>query len=153
MSAHLIPILVESSWYLLETARVREVLGAEPWLPVPRARAELPGVVVWRGRAVPLVDIARVLGVANGANPQRARTLIVNHEQGVVALPIDAAREVKSVPQDRLQPMHDEVIPYATHELDEEGIVTPVIDLDRLIADLHRVAGANDDAQAVGRAR
>ncbi|HET7542100.1 MAG TPA: chemotaxis protein CheW [Polyangiaceae bacterium] len=153
MSAHLLPIMVESSWYLLETARVREVLGAEPWLPVPRARAELPGVVVWRGRAVPLVDIARVLGVTNGAPAQRARTLIVSHEQGMLALPIDAAREVKSVPEGRLQPMHDEVIPYATHELDEDGVVTPVIDLDRLISDLHRVAGANDEGRDMGRSR
>ena len=153
MSAHLIPIMVESSWYLLETKRVREVLGAEPWLPVPRARAELPGVVVWHGRAVPLVDIARVLGITSGAMPQRARTLIVSHEQGMLALPIDAAREVKSVSEDRLFPMHDEVTPYATHELDEDGVVTPVIDLDRLISDLHRVAGANDDGRDLGRAQ
>jgi chemotaxis signal transduction protein len=153
MSAHLLPIMVESSWYLVETGRVREVLGAQPWLPVPRARAELPGVIVWRGRAVPLVDIARVLGVATGANAQRGRTLIVSHTQGIAALAIDAAREVKSVSEERLLPMHDEVVPYATHELDEEGVVTPVIDLDRLISDLHRVAGASDDGSSPRRAR
>jgi len=153
MSAHLLPIMVESSWYLVETGRVREVLGAQPWLPIPRARAELPGVIVWRGRAVPLVDVARVLGVASGANAQRARTLIVTHEHGMAALSIDAAREVKSVPEDRLLPMHDEVIPYATHELDEEGVITPVIDLDRLISDLHRVTGTSDDAPSRGRAQ
>jgi len=153
MPAHLLPIMVESSWYFVTTQQVREVLGAQPWLPIPRARAELPGVIVWRGRAVPLVDIARVLGIGNGAGAQRARTLIVNHEQGVAALSIDAAREVKSVPEARLLPMHDEIIPYATHELDEDGVVTPVIDLERLISDLHRVAGASEDGSNVGRAR
>ena len=153
MSAHLLPIMVESSWYLIETGRVREVLGAQPWLPVPRARAELPGVIVWRGRAVPLVDIARVLGVASGGSAQRGRTLIVTHEQGIAALAIDAAREVKTVPEGRLLPMHDEVIPYATHELDEEGVVTPVIDLDRLISDLHRVTFASDEGPSPRHAR
>lgn len=153
MSAHLLPIMLESSWYLVETARVREVLGTQPWLPIPRARAELPGVIVWRGRAVPLVDIARVLGVASGAGAHRARTLIVNHEQGVAALSIDAAREVKSVPEAQLLAMHDEIIPYATHELDEEGIVTPVIDLARLISDLHRVTGSAENAPNAGRGR
>lgn len=153
MSAHLLPILLESSWYLIETGRVREVLGAQPWLPIPRARAELPGVIVWRGRAVPLVDIARVLGVTGGSGAQRARTLIVSHEQGIAALAIDAAREVKSIAEDRLVSLHDELVPYATHELDEEGVVTPVIDLERLISDLHRVAGANDDPRIVGSAR
>jgi len=153
MSAHLLPILLESNWYLIETERVREVLGAQPWLPIPRARAELPGVIVWRGRAVPLVDIARVLGVAGAANAQRARTLIVSHEEGMAALSIDAAREVKSVAQDRLLAMHDEIIPYATHELDEEGVVTPVIDLARLISDLHRVSDPNHDGPVPRRAR
>jgi len=153
MSAHLLPIMVESSWYLIETQQVREVLGTQPWLPIPRARAELPGVIVWRGRAVPLVDIARVLGVGHGSGAQRARTLIVSHEQGMAALTIDAAREVKSVPDARLLPMHDEIIPYATHELDEDGVITPVIDLERLISDLHRVAGASDDGLNVARAR
>jgi chemotaxis signal transduction protein len=150
MTAHLMPILLETSWYLIETQVVREVLGAEPWLPIPRARAELPGVVVWRGRAVPLVDVARVLGVATSASPRRARLLIVIHEHGIAALPIDAAREVKSVPEARLLPTPSEVVPYATHELDEEGAVTPVIDLARLLSDLHRVAGPSDDSSERG---
>ena len=145
MTTHLMPILLESSWYLVETGQVREVLGAEPWLPIPRARAELPGVVVWRGRAVPLIDVARVLGVATNSAPQRARTLIVIHEHGIAALPVDAAREVKSVPEERLLPTPDEVIPYATHELDEDGAITPLIDLTRLLSDLHRVADMSDD--------
>jgi chemotaxis signal transduction protein len=146
VAAHLLPILLESSWYLVETAPVREVLGAEPWLPIPRARAELPGVVVWRGRAVPLIDVARVLGVAGASTPQRARTLIVIHEQGIAALPVDAAREVKSVPEARLVATPGELVPYATRELDEDGAVTPVIDLVRLLNDLHRVAGSDTDA-------
>ena len=145
MAAHLLPILLESSWYLVETGPVREVLGSEPLLPLPRARAELPGVVVWRGRAVPLIDVARVLGVAGTSAPQRARTLIVSHEQGMAALPVDAAREVKSVPEARLVATPGELLPYATRELDEDGAVTPVIDLVRLLNDLHRVAGSTID--------
>src|SRR3954466_4718619 len=140
MAAHLLPILLEASGYLVETGTGCEVLGAEPWLPIPRARAELPGVVVWRGRAVPLIDVARVLGVAGTSAPQRARTLIVSHEQGMAALPIDAAREVKSVPETRLVATPGELVPYSTRELDEEGAVTPVIDLARPLNDLTRVS-------------
>lgn len=149
MAAHLMPILLEATWYLVETEALREVLGAEPWLPIPRARAELPGVVVWRGRAVPLIDVARVLGVTAGGAPQRARTLIVNHEHGMAALPVDAAREVKSVPEARLVPTQGEVVPYATRELDEEGTVMPVIDLDRLLTDLYRVTGSSLDSNEI----
>jgi chemotaxis signal transduction protein len=140
------PILLEANWYLVETESVREVLGSEPWLAIPRARAELPGVVVWRGRAVPLIDVARVLGLAGGSRTERARTLIVSHEQGMAALPIDAAREVKSVSEAALVATQGDVIPYVTRELDENGAVMPVIDLVRLLSDLHRVADSNDDA-------
>lgn len=146
MDAHVLPVQLDSSWYLIEAHHVREVLGAEPWLPIPRARAELPGVVVWRGRAVPLVDVARVLGVSSGAAQGRARTLIVHHDRGVAALPVDAAREVRSVAQEALRAVHGALLPYATRELDEDGAVSLLIDVNALLSDLDRASGASDDA-------
>lgn len=146
MEAHVLPVQLDSSWFLIEAHHVREVLGAEPWLPIPRARAELPGVVVWRGRAVPLVDVARVLGVSSGAAQSRARTLIVHHDRGVAALPVDAAREVRTIAQEALRPLHGALVPYATRELDEEGAVATLIDVSALLSDLERAAGAMDDA-------
>lgn len=146
MEAHVLPVQLDSSWFLIEAHHVREVLGAEPWLPIPRARAELPGVVVWRGRAVPLVDVARVLGVSSGAAHGRPRTLIVHHDRGVAALPIDAAREVRTIAQEDLRPVHGALVPYATRELDEEGAVAMLIDVNALLTDLERASGAADDA-------
>jgi chemotaxis signal transduction protein len=144
VNAHLLPIQLETSWFLLEAAQVREVLGAEAWLPIPRARAELPGVIVWRGRAVPLVDLARLVGVAHGTGPSRARTLIIHHERGVAALPVDAAREVKLVPMSELRAVQAGLgLPYVTRELDQDGELLPLIDLEVLLADLERRAGAD----------
>jgi chemotaxis signal transduction protein len=146
MTTHVLPIQLDTRWLLVETALVREVLGAEAWLPIPRARPELPGVIVWRGRAVPLVDVARVLGLTS-EGPQRARTLILAHDSGVAAVPIDAAREVRSVPDAELVAVHEQMLPYATRELDDEGNVMPLVDFVRLLADLHRVAAAEDDGR------
>jgi len=145
MSAHVLPIQLASSWFLIEACHVREVLGAEPWLPIPRARAELPGVVVWRGRAVPLVDLAKILGVETAGAPKRARTLIVNHERGVAALPVDAAREVRSIPESELRTTQDALVPYATRELDENGEIVPLVDLGSLLSHLDRTSGADGD--------
>jgi len=146
MTAHLLPIQIDTRWLLIETALVREVLGAEAWLPIPRARPELPGVIVWRGRAVPLVDVARVLGLAS-EGPERARTLIVAHDSGVAAVPIDAAREVRSVADAELVAVAEQILPYATRELDQEGDVMPLVDFGRLLSDLHRVAGSEGDGR------
>jgi chemotaxis signal transduction protein len=146
VDAHVLPVQLDSSWFLIEAHHVREVLGAEPWLPIPRARAELPGIVVWRGRAVPLVDVARVLGVSNSAARGRSRTLIVHHDRGVAALPVDAAREVRTIAQADLRPVQGALVPYATRELDEEGAVALLIDVNALLSDLERASGGTDDA-------
>jgi chemotaxis signal transduction protein len=135
------PIELDSSWLLVEANLVREVLGREPWLPIPRARAELPGVVAWRGRAVPLVDLGRVLGFQSSAEAgARARTLIIDHERGVAAIPIDRAREVRPIAEDRFREAHGVTHPYAESELDEAGTVMALVDLSRLLSDLDRTA-------------
>lgn len=135
------PVELDSSWLLVEASLVREVLGREQWLPIPRARAELPGVVAWRGRAVPLVDLGRVLGLES---PQpagaRARTLIIDHERGVAAVPVDAAREVRAIDDERFREAHGVTHPYAESELDEGGTIMAVVDLSRILSDLDQAA-------------
>jgi chemotaxis signal transduction protein len=146
MRLHLMPIELGARWYLVEARLVHEVLGAEPWLPIPRARAELPGIVVWRGRAVPLVDLALMLGT--GAEPanQRARTLIVRHEQGAAAFAVDGAREVRTVTEDRLRAIPHQALPYSRRELDDDGTSLPLIELDALLSELDQASQAGDHA-------
>ena len=146
MDAHVLPIQLESNWFFIEAHHVCEVLGAEPWLPIPRARPGLPGVVVWRGRAVPLVDLGSLLGIATGTAQSRPRTLIVRHERGVAALPIDAAREVRRIPGEALKLVQGGLLPYGTRELDEQGKIVTMIDLETLLSDLDRASGASGDA-------
>jgi chemotaxis signal transduction protein len=142
MSGSFLPIELEATVFLIDADLVHEVLGAEPWLPVPRARPELPGVVAWRGRAVPLVDLGRALGlVAAGPRTARARTLIVHHERGVLAIPVDSAREVRAIPDELLREAHVSAHPYAARELDEAGTVMAVIDLETLLVDLESASG------------
>ena len=57
MSVPLLPIRIESEWLLIHANLIQEILGAQPWLSIPHTRRELPGVVAWRGRAIPLVDL------------------------------------------------------------------------------------------------
>lgn len=141
MSRTFMPIELDSVWLLVDANLVREVLAREPWLPIPRARSELPGVVAWRGRAVPLVDLGRVLGLESSVEPgARARTLIVDHERGVAAIPVDRAREVRPIDEERFREGHQGAHPYAERELDEAGTPMALVDLSRLLSDLDRRA-------------
>jgi chemotaxis signal transduction protein len=146
MTAHLLPIELGARWYLVEARLIHEVLGTEPWLPIPRARPELPGVVVWRGRAVPLVDLAAVLGVEAGGIHERARTLIVKHEQGAAAFAVDGAREVRAVTDDRLRSTPNQVVPYSKREVDDDGTALPVIELEALLSELDAASQAEAHA-------
>jgi chemotaxis signal transduction protein len=145
---HLMPIELGTRWYLVEARLVHEVLGTEPWLPIPRARPELPGVVVWRGRAVPLVDLAAVLRTPADAVGARARTLIVKHDQGAAAFAVDAAREVRAVAEERLRATPNLGVPYSSRELDDGADAMPVLELDALLSDLD--AASHAEAHAGG---
>jgi chemotaxis signal transduction protein len=137
MSIALIPVRVETEWLLLEAALVQEILGAQSWLPMPHARRELPGVVAWRGRAVPLLDLAAVLGVgALAAQETRPRTLIAETVGGLLALPVDEVREVQSLSPGQVREAHAVERPFAPTEADLQGTVMPVLDLASLVATL-----------------
>jgi chemotaxis signal transduction protein len=137
MSIALIPVRVETEWLLLEAALVQEILGAQPWLSMPHARRELPGVVAWRGRAVPLLDLAAVLGVGSlAAQETRPRTLVAETERGFLALPVDEVREVQSLSPEQLREAHAVERPFAPTEADLQGTVMPVLDLASLVATL-----------------
>lgn len=137
MHRSLVPAKIESIWVLIDAHFVSEILGAEPWLPIPDARPELPGVVAWRGRAIPLIDLASPLGLKPLASRQaRERTLIVSVLQSAAALPVDAAREVHDFDAQELRPLHVRSLPYASAEIDAAGTVMAVVDLERLIRDL-----------------
>ena len=139
MSVPLIPVRIESEWLLIHANLIQEVLGAEPWLPIPHTRTELPGVVAWRGRAVPLVDLGAVLGLAALApKASRPRTLIGEIDRGFVAVPIDEAREVQILASDQIREAHAVPRPHSVSEADIQGMVMPILDLASLVASLTR---------------
>ncbi|MFM8415333.1 MAG: chemotaxis protein CheW [Planctomycetota bacterium] len=61
--------------YAIESRRVVEVLPRVPARPLPLAPDYLPGVFTYRGSLVPLVDLARRLGVA--PSPERLSTRVI----------------------------------------------------------------------------
>jgi|SRR6478752_1716115 len=137
MSIALIPIRVQAVWLLLDAAPVQEILGAQPWLWMPHARRELPGVLAWRGRAVPLVDLGAVLGIDMLAlRESRQRTLIAETERGFLAIPVDEVREVQSVPSGQIREAHAVERPFSPTEADLQDAVMSVLDLPSLVTTL-----------------
>jgi chemotaxis signal transduction protein len=137
MMRELVPARIGQAWVLLDAEIIREILGAEVWLPIPGARAEMPGVIAWRGRAIPVVDLAAPFGVEKlGAGGTRARTLIASVAESIVAVPVDAAREVHSFAPTELKPVSVSTLPYALAEAELFERVLALIDLPRFVAEI-----------------
>lgn len=133
----LVPAKIGPAWVLLDAEIIREILGAEGWLPIPGARAEMPGVIAWRGRAIPVVDLAAPFGTERLTTGQtRSRTLIAAVADSIVAVPVDAAREVHSFSTTELRPVTVSHLPYAIAEAELFERILAVVDLPRFVAEI-----------------
>ncbi len=137
MMRALVPARIGQAWVLLDAEIIREVLGAEAWLPIPGARAEMPGVIAWRGRAIPVVDLAAPFGFERlSAGETRARTLIAAVAESVVAVPVDAAREVHAFSTIDLKPVSVSTLPYALAEAELFERILALVDLPRFVGEI-----------------
>ena len=128
---HLLPLQVQSISIAIDAEQVQEILGERPWVLLPGARAEIPGVVSWRGRAVGLFDFA---AVTEGLLPldekaPRARTVIVQAGASALAIPVDAVREVREVPSEALRAPRITSQRFSSSEVELDGVVMPVFDV------------------------
>lgn len=141
------PVRLEDQWLLVDASSILEVLGAEPWLAVPQANAFLPGVCAWRGRALAVLDLARLLGLSGSRAEARARTLILETPSGKLAVPVNEARAVFMLDDDRLRPVEATPLPYMSAELDDGDGLTPVLDLRAMVGALTTEQGHGLAAQ------
>jgi chemotaxis signal transduction protein len=104
----------------------------------------MPGVIAWRGRAIPVVDLAAPFGFARlRPGETRPRTLIATVAESIVAVPVDAAREVHAFSAAELKPVNVTTLPYAVAEADLFERVLGLVDLPRFVAEI--LGGAAPD--------
>jgi chemotaxis signal transduction protein len=141
----LLPIQVSGRWLVLDALAVQEILGQRPWVPVPGAPVNVPGVLAWRGRAIAVLDLGAVTEVAQPLAPgdQRPRAVVVKIGETTVALLADAAREVQQVAADRVRPPHAARLRFASGEVEFDGVPMPVLDLGGI---LEAIAGVGSEA-------
>lgn len=109
---------------------VREILGERPWVALPGARDEVPGVVVWAGRALAVLDLARFHPGLRALAPGevRSRLLLLETVAGALALPADRVSEVYRVHEDSLRDRELHQFELARAEVVGERSVVPLFD-------------------------
>jgi chemotaxis signal transduction protein len=134
----ILPLVLEGRSIALAAEHVVEIVGGQPWVPLPKTRRELPGVCAWRGRAIAVLDIAALSGGLKPLSPGevRARTVVASVDRVTLALPVDSVHEVCSVDESQLAPSRLTDQAFTRHELKIDArTVAPVLDLEALVAD------------------
>jgi chemotaxis signal transduction protein len=136
MHRQLIPVLMKQVWMALDAGHVQEVLSSRAWLPIPGANSEVPGVLSWRGRAIAVVDLGLLAGVAEPLAPgeTRERTLVIQHGPYTMAVMVDGVREVADVHEEALRPIHAARQRFAQHEIDLNGAPMAVLDVPSVVS-------------------
>lgn len=129
---------VDGAEYALPEAHVEQVLGAARLTRVPRPSTLYDGLLNWRGRIVPVLNLRRWLGHGGAYAADSAHVVLVRGTDDVVGLRVDAPGEeveVAGAPEESLdlQPL----------ELgDRAAILLPF----SALFDLSAVAGDNHPA-------
>ena len=134
----LVTIGVQSLDLVMRADSVREVLGERAWIPIPGTRDEIPGVVVWGGRAVSLLDLARFQqGLTRLRSAEtRARMVIAVDSGCTLAIPADRVSEVWKTHDDNLRPRQLHDFELARLEVATDDTVLPLFEPDLLLARL-----------------
>lgn len=142
MSAReLLPLRIGSVDFALDAGAVEEVLAGCEVVAVPEAPPAMHGLALWRSRAVAVIDLGLLTGVAPALSPSesRARTVVARHEDCHVAIPVDQVREVRHLAEVHAAFSGGVEPAFCTGEVRDADEVLAVIDLAALVDSFRRV--------------
>ena len=126
-----IPAKIGSAWLAVEAVYVQDILGARAWVPIPHASPNIPGVLAWRGRAIAIFDLAKLVQSSDALRPgvERPRNLIVEACGCTLAIPVDAVHEVRELDGAAVRQSHATQLRHSTLEIDLFNGVAAVVDV------------------------
>lgn len=104
MDREMLAFLIGTQEFCVDVMAVREIRGWTAATPLPHSPGYVRGVVNLRGAVLPVIDLARRLGL--DSNDPTARHVIIVSEIGarVVGVLVDAVSGILNVSADMVQP-------------------------------------------------
>ena len=143
-SLELLTFQLADQEYSLDIMSVREIRGWTRTTPLPHAPSYMKGVINLRGTVLPVMDLAERLGLAPRDHTDRNVIIVVNHENVMTGLLVDAVSDIIALTSEDLQPppeMQSTVGPNVVRSLtliDERMI--RVLDLSSIVAQAQSTA-------------
>jgi chemotaxis signal transduction protein len=135
MSISLLPAQLTEAWVAFPAEVVQEIVGEHPWISIPSAPPEVPGVLAWRGRAIAVVDLGVLSGISAPLQrgELRRRTMVIQVDGCTFAISVDEVREVQQIAADQVQPLQVTKARYAAGEVTLDGTPMPLMDISAMV--------------------
>ena len=95
--------------YGLRTRDVQHMEMLERITPVPNTSPAVEGVIFSRGQVIPVVNLRLRFGMPREPHTMRSRLIIVQVQQRLVGLMVDAAREFSAIPDEAIRPIQEAI--------------------------------------------
>lgn len=103
-SIELLTFKLADQEYSLDIMSVREIRGWTKTTPLPHAPSYMKGVINLRGTVLPVMDLSQRLGLKPREHTDRNVIIVVNHEDIMTGLLVDAVSDIIALTSDDLQP-------------------------------------------------
>ncbi|WP_424943373.1 chemotaxis protein CheW [Aliiroseovarius crassostreae] len=100
----LLSFLVGGQDYSVDIMSVREIRGGAQATSLPHSPSYVRGVINLRGTVLPIMDLAKRLGMQHNQNDDRNVIIVVAVGERTVGLMVDAVSDILSISEDEMQP-------------------------------------------------
>jgi purine-binding chemotaxis protein CheW len=124
--------------FCIDIMTVRELRGWTPATAIPHAPAFVSGVINLRGAVLPIVDLARRLGLAESAPSARHVVIVAQIGSQTIGLLVDAVSDILTVDDTLIQATPDVAVSeqirmFVEGLLPVEGRMISLLNLDRVL--------------------
>jgi purine-binding chemotaxis protein CheW len=106
-AVELVAFRIGEQEYCVDIMKVREIRGWTPATILPHSPGFVMGVINLRGTVLPIIDLAARLGMGRAEPTARHVNIVVQVNDQVVGLLVDAVSDILTVPVDDIGPTPD----------------------------------------------
>lgn len=101
----IVAFLSGSQTFGVPTRSIREIRGWSPATPIPHAPPEVMGVINLRGLVIPIVDLARKLGLPASDVDERSAIVVTDVHDKVFGLVVQRVSDILSADKTQIKPV------------------------------------------------
>jgi purine-binding chemotaxis protein CheW len=130
--------------YAVDIMSVREIRGWSPATPMPQTPDYMRGVINLRGTVLPIMDLAARLCLSVNQQSARSVIVVVNVDERLIGLLVDAVSDILTINEDTIQPppdiAFDRARSFVSGLISMEDRMISVIAIERLLPDIDTLA-------------